>query len=94
VVLAELERDSRCSAACAHSQLRAVDGVEGGLRPPPPRRGDLVVTLDGIAAREAEIPGACSSCWNTDPGRDVVSGWRKQVRTALSRRIPAWFATA
>jgi glycosyltransferase involved in cell wall biosynthesis len=57
-------------------------------------RGDVVVAMDGDLQNDPnEIP-ALLEMLETPPGYDVVSGWRKERKDGLARRIPSRMANA
>jgi glycosyltransferase involved in cell wall biosynthesis len=53
-------------------------------------RGEAIVTMDGDLQNDPEdIPRLVAAL---EAGADVVSGWRRQRRDTLLRKVPSWLA--
>ncbi len=84
-VLDELERDHEALAVVS---FRRNFGKAAALHAGFERaRGDLIVTIDGdLQDDPAEIPKLLAKL---DEGFDVVSGWKRDRKDPLSKRIPS-----
>lgn len=57
-------------------------------------RGDVVVAMDGDLQNDPSDIPALLETLERPPGYDVVSGWRKERKDGLMRRIPSRMANA